>query len=154
MDSSKSELEVEPLLERVMNGAAVGGAFTVFMVLPLIMIPFTGLETTMRGQPVHLGWLIVTYPLGATLWGVLLSVGLPLVPSTPLAAIWGAISMAPWTVGVALSVDHGYLDWTYIHTITASIGAVLLGGFVGAMWYHIGVFDSPHPKRRGKRRSA
>ena len=97
----------ESTWDRVKTGVRFGGAVSLFLVPMLLIVPFTGFDflvvSTNYNYHLHLGVLFVAYPVGATLTGILFSIGRPYVRSRPVAVSWGALSISPWVVAFALA---------------------------------------------------
>jgi len=121
--------------------------FGIFCLLILALWLFGGAEQESRGMTIRADLLTLLYPAGVIIAGAVFGLLEPVADRSRGAAMAvGVIALLPWVLGISLTMDRGYADWTIGHTITSLITTVLLGSAAG---YGYSLGNRPAPRRRG-----
>jgi hypothetical protein len=108
--------------------------FGIFTLLILGMWLFGGAEIHLQRGTTSLraDLLSFLYPLGAATTGALFGLLQPLGDrSRPAAMATGVVAIVPWMAAIGLTMDHGYADWTAVHTFITIGGSLPLGCALG-----------------------
>ena len=121
--------------QRAWAGARLwGGVFAPYALILALMLVVVGPEyqsSRRAATMVRLDLLLVLYPLGAVIAGAVIGTLAPLTGHRAGAIFTGMLALAPWSVGLALCMNRGYVNWTAGHTIIVSVMAIALGSGVG-----------------------
>ena len=115
------------------------------MFLPLLLIPVM-VEGTwiiqLRRAYVHVGLMLLLYPLGSIVTGCLLMGAYLYFKSRIVLAGVGVVSFLPWTCAVVYSMDFGWVKWTPFHSAMAIGMATLFG-----VTLSVGMYDEREYRR-------
>ena len=113
--------------------------------LPLLLIPVL-VEGTwiiqLRRTYVHVGLIMLLYPLGSIITGCLLMSTYLYFKSRVLLAAVGTLCFLPWTFGIVYTLDFAWVTWTTFHSTMALGMAVLFGATMG-----VGMFNEREFRR-------
>ncbi len=106
--------------------------FGIYSVLILAIWLIGGPEQESRGIPIRADLLTFMYPVGAAITGALFGLFEPAADRSRLVAmVAGIVAIAPWVVGIAFTVDRGYVNWNVGHTLVTAVTSVALGSAFG-----------------------
>jgi len=118
--------------ERAWRGARLGLVFPgVFTILILVIYLFGGRHQLSRGIEADFLVLSIAYPLGAAIMGAVLALGAPFMRGYVRSALVGMAALAPFLIGIGLSMDDGLTHWSSSQTEITFALTIVYGGMIG-----------------------